>query len=122
MVRRTPYVVLATLLATLVATALAGCRSFHGRYVGTPTAGASIGGMPIIVRQDKYLKVTTRLVDYVVARSVEDGRTVRWAYEPLPPRTEVTTEVVQVGQLFAIDVERPFAGKAKNGLQFWKGE
>ena len=107
----------------VVAAAGAGCRSFRSRRVSSPRDGREIGGVPVVVQVPRYLKVTYKTADYVVAAKstapeTEAGlKPTSWQVLGWDRRPEVTTEIVSVGELYAVDVDRPFAGTAKNNLR-----
>ena len=111
----------------VVAAAGSGCRSFRSRRVSSPRDGREIGGVPVVVQVPRYLKVTYKTADYVVAAKstapeTEAGlKPTSWQVLGWDRRPEVTTEIVSVGELYAVDVDRPFAGTAKNKLEFQDG-
>ena len=113
----------------LGAAALASCRSVRARYVEQPGAREDVGGMPIVVERPRWIKVTTKTVLYAIAKRTvtTDGKnpaplTETWSYDLLPPQSEVSTEVVSVGEMYALDVDRPFAGKANYEFVFPDGK
>lgn len=120
--------VLAGAVVVAIAAGAAGCRSFRGRKVGDPRPGQDIGGVPVVVQVPRYLKVTYKTADYVIAAKStgverEDGtKGTSWQVLAYDRRPEVTTEVVAVGELYALDVDRPFAGTAKNKIEFHEGQ
>ncbi len=122
-----PWVRVGTVGLLCVAVATAGCRSFKSRRVSNPRDGQEIGGVPVVVQVPRYLKVTYKTADYVVAAKTTAAETeggvkpTSWQILGYDRRPEVTTEVVAVGELYAVDVERPFAGTAKNKVELQDG-
>lgn len=120
-------IVVGTALLSL-AIGSAGCRSFRGRKVGDAQPGQEIGGVPVVVQVPRYLKVTYKTADYVIAAKStgverEDGtKGTSWQVLGYDRRPEVTTEIVSVGELYALDIDRPFAGTAKNKIEFADGQ
>lgn len=116
-----------TVALLLLAAGAAGCRSFRSRRVSNPGDGREIGGVPVVVQVPRYLKVTYKTADYVVAakstgvETEAGGKPTSWQVLGYDRRPEVTTEIVAVGELYAVDVDRPFAGTAKNRLDFQDG-
>src|SRR5262245_23246218 len=120
-------------LLLAAAPVLGGCSSISGRYVGNPSHGESVGGLPISIDRGRFLKVTYSTATYgvltakktVVTEGVGDNQKetitqdtqVGATYE----RAEVNTEIVRVPEVYAIDLSRPFAGSIDYGIEFADG-
>lgn len=63
--------------AILLLAGLSGCRSIKSTYVGNPEKGEEVGGLPIVVRSDRWLKVSTVNTAYDVYRKEETAETLR---------------------------------------------
>ena len=127
----------------VVVAALPGCRSVRGRYVDPQAVrhGEDVGGAPVVVERPRYLKVTFKKT----TRAVSALETLTTTGEPAlpsaddggtPPKAttadratatvrelgkhevdEIETEVVSVGEVYAIDLMRPFSGTADHSLE-----
>lgn len=102
---------------------LGGCSSMSTTYVGEAKPGAKFEGMPIVVQRPKYLKVTHKRVTFLPVSStrVATGANAPSAVTPLgAARTEIQieTEVVSVGEVYALDLKRPAAGTTEYGVEF----
>src|SRR5262245_49273633 len=120
-------------LLLAAAPVLGGCSSISGRYVGNPSHGESVGGLPISIDRGRFLKVTYSTATYgvltakktVVTEGVGDNQKetitqdseIGGTYE----RSEVHTEVVRVPEIYAIDVARPFAGSIDYEIEMAPG-
>jgi len=80
--------------------------------------------MPIVVQRPKYLKVTTKEVTYAVLAnrtSTDDKGRALAAVEQLGATSkviEVSTEVVSVGEVYALDLKRPASGTTEYAVEF----
>ncbi|CAN7773226.1 hypothetical protein LJR175_007629 [Variovorax sp. LjRoot175] len=115
--------ILRSLLASTVLTVLAGCSSLSSTYVGETAASSKFEGMPIVVQRPKYLKVVFKKVTYrlLVDRTAQRGNDT--TSEVLQMGTdivvnEVSTEVLSVGEVYALDLKRPLSGTTEYAVEF----
>lgn len=115
------------LLAPIGACVLAACSSLNSTYVGDAKTGTKFEGMPIVVQRPKYLKLTYKRVTYQLLgkKTVADSK-VGTTTEPVvlsPPTTvdEISTEVITVGEVYALDLKRPAAGTTEYAVEFETG-
>jgi hypothetical protein len=97
--------------AAIAAFGACGCRSIRATYVGQPAHGEDVGGLPIVVMQPRYLKVTYKTVTYRVGRgeaAVEQEC------------REIATEAIETGEVYALDVDRPAAGSTDYAVELAK--
>ena len=102
---------------------LGGCSSLSSTYVGHAAQGEKFQGMPIVVKRPKYLKVTYKVVTYATFADKSGSNTAEVEMVANSERTvqEIETEVVEVGEVYAVDVKRPAAGTADYALEFEPG-
>lgn len=118
---------------------LCGCRSVEGRYVDPTrlTHGQDVGGAPIIVERPRWLMVThkeqqlallaeKKVVDEKTEKTtttheVLDVSQVQGIGAQVLTRKTVETQVLSMGEMYAIDMLRPFAGTSNHSLE-WNDE
>lgn len=124
---RVSMLVLATLCLTLGA-----CRSIEGRYVD-PAAlrhGADIGGAPVIVERPRWLKVTHKSQELALVsqKTTGTGAEKVISNEVLTTgigrmtRSVVETEIVSMGEMYALDFLRPLSGSSDHALEYLDGQ
>jgi hypothetical protein len=117
-------------LSLVVLACVTGCGSITSELITPEQArkGEQYDGMPIVVQRPRFLKVTTKKVCYALVTTdrvkptpdspevmtSKVGTHVEWV-------TEVSTEPVSVGEVYAVDLVRPMSGTAKNGIEFAPG-
>lgn len=125
----------------VVVAALPGCRSVKGRYVDPQALrhGEDVGGAPVVVERPRYLKVTfkrTTMAVYALESVTAKATTPLPAEDDggKPPKAgpsvtstvrqiethdvdEISTDIVNVGEVYAIDLMRPFSGTADHSLE-----
>ena len=105
------------------ACALVGCSSLNSTYVGEAPSGAKFEGMPIVVQRPKYLKLTYKRVTYQLLKKVVTSGTAATTTDVValgqPTAVdEILTEVVNVGEVFTLDLKRPAAGATEYAVEF----
>ena len=105
------------------ACALVGCSSLNSTYVGEAPSGAKFEGMPIVVQRPKYLKLTYKRVTYQLLKKVVTSGTAATTTDVValgqPTAVdEILTEVVNVGEVFTLDLKRPAAGTTEYAVEF----
>jgi hypothetical protein len=80
--------------------------------------------MPVVVQRPKYLKVTHKKVTYlpVAKKTVAAGGGSATAEVTTlgseRTETQIETEVVSVGEVYALDLKRPAAGNTEYAVEF----
>ena len=87
------------------------CRSIKATYIGDPVHGEEVGGLPIVVMQPRYLKVTYSTVTWRAGKAEKAAE---------QETREIATETIEVGEIYALDVERPLAGSADYDIELSK--
>jgi len=111
------------MLCVLAVAVSGGCSSLSTTYVGEAQPGAKFDGMPVVVQRPKYLKVTHKKVTYLpVAKktAAAAGSATADVTTLGAERTEIQieTEVVSVGEVYALDLKRPVAGTTEYAIEF----
>jgi hypothetical protein len=110
-------------LSLLAVAVLGGCSSLSTTYVGEAKSGATFQGMPVVVQRPKYLKVTHKQVTYLplAKKTTSGGGSAVVEVTPLGSAQtvdQIETEVVSVGEVYALDLKRPAAGNTEYGIEF----
>ena len=106
---------------------LASCASMEARYVGNPSPGQHIGGVPIVVERPRWFKVTYKTVTYSQVTTREkimpDGKNTQEevSVTQLPAVEEIIFDTVTVGEIYALDLKRPAAGSTDYEIEFAEG-
>ena len=114
-------------MAVLVVGSLVNCSSITAHYVGNPSSGEEVGGIPIVVERPRWFKVTYRTVTYAHVTTNEkttpDGknRDFETVLSQLAPVQEIAIDIVAVGEVYALDLKRPAAGSADYEIGFPDG-
>jgi hypothetical protein len=135
-----------SLLLVGAALTLSGCSAISGHRVIDPANGEDVHGLPIVVQRPRYLKVTYKEVDYgflltsmppagakpAAAPGAAPGAGETPAPAPGAGMTqtiqsartsvEVQIDTIDVGEVYAIDIKRPFSGSADLGIEFDPGK
>ncbi len=100
-----------------------GCSSFTSSYIGGAKTGDKFDGMPVVVQRPKYLKVTYKKVTYrlLAAHTERKGQDAVESMVQVGQDqvvNEVSTEIVTVGEVWAMDLKRPGAGSTDYTVEF----
>jgi hypothetical protein len=106
---------------------LTACASLEAHYVGNPSPGQHIGGVPIVVERPRWFKVTYKTVTYGQVTTNEkimpDGKNIQEEVRvtQLPAVEEIIFDTVTVGEIYALDLKRPAAGSTDYEIEFADG-